>query len=294
MQGGVAVPLAGDRAAAGKIIEEIEGIPMSVLLEGGGDFMRRNRGKAWASEKNALGTIGKQVRRASESGDPVYGIHTSMSPVSVDFNTMVTESILNRLDVSSLRKKDIEEFDRAVRSVKGQQGKFKAPNFPGLADPELREKLMTGPGGQRDAFVKTMSKAGFAKKGFPDVVPSRLAVTETELLDVPRGASGYAIAQMDPEARIVQEVGHKSYPYELLGDYVGGFETLLPVEIMYPSHFEAKRLLGSTPAGAHKSLELTAPIQYLDQQWLDNAMRYLEMQKKLTGRKKGGLAQAKR
>jgi len=107
MQGGVAIPLAGDRAAAGKIIEEIEGIPMNVLLEGGGDFMRRNPGKGWASEKNALGTIGKQIRRAAESGDPVYGIHTSMSPVSVDFNTMVTESILNRLDVGNLRKKDI-------------------------------------------------------------------------------------------------------------------------------------------------------------------------------------------
>lgn len=294
MQGGVAVPLAGDRSAAGKVIEEIEGIPMNVILEGGGDFMRRNKGKAWASDKGVLTTIGKQVKRASESGAPVFGVHTSMSPVSVDFNTMVTESILNRLDVSELRKKDIEEFDRAVRSVKGQQGKLKAPNFPGLADPELREKLMTGSGGQRDAFIKTMAKSSFAKKGFPEVAPSRLAVTETELLDVPRGASGYAIAQMDPEARIVQEVGHKSYPYELLGDYVGGFETLLPVEIMYPSHFEAKRLLGSDPTGAHKSLELSPPIQYLDQQWLDNAMRYLEMQKKLTGRKKGGLAHAKR
>lgn len=293
MQGGVAIPLAGDRSAAGKIVEEIEGIPMSVVLEGGGDFMRRNPGKAWASDKGVLSTIAKRIEMARESGAPIYGVHTSMSPLSVDFNTMATETLLNRLDIRSLRKKDIKEFDEAVRSVKGQQGKLKAPNFPGLADPDLREKLMKGSGGQRDAFVKTMAKDKFAKLGFPEVAPSRLAITETELLNVPRGASGYTIAKMDPEARIVQETGHKSYPYDLLGDYVGGFESLLPVEVMYPSHFEAKRLLGSTPTGAHKSLELSPPIQYLDQNWLDNAMKYLEMQKKLTGRKKGGLAQAK-
>ena len=50
--------------------------------------------------------------------------------------------------------------------------------------------------------------------------------------------------------------------------------------------------MGKTSEGAHKSLELFAPLQDLDQSWLDSAMKYREMQKKLTGRKKGGLAHA--
>ena len=92
----------------------------------------------------------------------------------------------------------------------------------------------------------------------------------------------------------MEQSGHTTYPLDIAGEYAGGFETQLPVDVMYPTHFEAKRLLGSKPEGAHKSLELFAPLQYLDQQWLDNAMKYLEMQKKLTGRKKGGLAQARK
>ncbi len=294
LQGGVAIPLAGDRAAAGKIIKEIEGVPMDVRLEGGPDFMRQHPGAAWASGKGVLSMLSDRIKKARESGDPIYGVYTAMSPQAVDFNTMMTESILNQLDISGLRKKDIKEFNQAVKAVKGQGGKPKAPNFPGLEDPELREKLITGPGGQRDAFIKAMAKAEFQKKGFPDVAAARMAVTEPELLDIERGSTGFTVAQLDPEAKILEQSGHTTYPFDLAGQYVGGFEKQLPVDVMYPSHFEAKRLLGSTPAGAHKSLELFAPMQYLDQQWLDNAMRYLEMQKKLTGRKKGGLAQAKR
>jgi hypothetical protein len=290
LQGGVAIPLAGDRAAAGRIIKEIEGTPMDVTLEGGPDFMRLHPGAAWASGKGVLSMLAERIRMARESGQPIYGVYTAMSPQAVDFNTMMTESLLNQLDISDLRKADVKAFDQAVKAVKGQGGKPKAPNFPGLDDPELREKLMQGPGGQRDAFVKAMAKAEFQKKGFPDVAAARLAVTEPELLDIPRGSSGYTIAKLDPEARIFEQSGHSTYPLDIGGEYVGGLERQLPVEVMYPSHFEAKRLLGSTPTGAHKSLELFAPLQYLDQNWLDNAMRYREMQKKLTGRKKGGLA----
>lgn len=293
LQGGVAIPLAGDRAAAGRIIQEIEGTPMNVTLEGGPDFMRLHPGAAWASGQGVLSMLAKRIKMARESGNPIYGVYTAMSPQAVDFNTMVTESLLNQMDVKDFKKKDIEEFNRAVKAVKGQGGKPKAPNFPGLEDPELREKLMSGPGGQRDAFVKAMAKANFQKKGFPDVAAARLAVTEPELLNIERGSAGYTVAKLDPEGRIFEQSGHTTYPLDLGGEYVGGFESQLPVDVMYPTHFEAKRLMGSKPEGAHKSLELFAPLQYMDQQWLDNAMRYQELQKKLTGRKKGGLARVK-
>jgi hypothetical protein len=292
IQGGIAIPFAGDRAAAGRIIQEIEGVPMNVILEGGPDFMRLHPGSAWASGQGVLSMLAKRIKMARESGQPIYGVYTAMSPLSVDFNTMMTESLLNQMDISAFSKKDIEAFNAAVKSIKGQGGKPKAPNFPGLEDPELRDKLITGPGGQRDAFVKAMAKAGFQKRGFPDVAATRLAVTDPELLDVERGASGYTIARLDPEATIFEKSGHSTYPLDLAGDYFGSFENQLPVEQMYPTHFEAKRLMGKTPEGAHKSLELFAPLQDLDQSWLDSAMKYREMQKKLTGRKKGGLAHA--
>lgn len=290
MQGGVAIPLVGDRAAAGRLIQEIEGTPMNVKLEGGPDFMRLHPGMAWASGQGVLTMLADRIRKARESGNPVYGVYTAMGPQAVDFNTMVTESLLNQLDVSGLRKADIKAFNEAVRQVKGQGNKPKAPNFVGIDHPDFERELMEGPGGQRDAFVKTMAKAKFQKAGFPDVAAARTAVTDPELMDIERGSSGFTVARLDPEAGIEEMSGHKTYPFDLRGEYVGGFEQQLPVDVMYPTHFGAKRLMGKEDKDIHKSLELFAPLQYLEQEWLDNAMRYLELQRKIKeGRAEGGL-----
>ena len=288
--GGISVPLFGDRSATGKVLKELEGVPMEVLLEGGGEFMLRHPNHMWASHPDRLEALAKQVRRGAESGRPVYGVHSAMMPQSVDFSTMPTETVLNALDIKSLRKEDIDAFDQAVRSIKGQGNKPKAPNFPGLRDPELREKLMSGPGGQRDAFLKAMDKKRFQDAGFPNVAEARYAVTEPLLLDVNRGDSGFTIGEFDPQGVIETLSGHKSYPADIRGQYKGSFGTLLPVEIMYPTHYNARRLLGARPDQAIKSIESVLPLQYHDQEWLDQAMQYLELQKKLTGRKKGGLA----
>lgn len=293
MQGGVAFPLVGDRSAAGRILEELEGTPVNVRLEGGPEFMRANPGMAWASGKGVLKSLSDRVRQGAESGGDVYGVYTAMGPQSVDFNTMVTEALLKQLDINALRKKDIQAFDRAVRSIKGQGGKFKAPDFPGIENPEIHSLLMEGPGGQRDAFVKAMGKAQFQKSGFPDVIAARVGVTDPALLDIPRGSSGFTVAKMEPAGRVLEESGHTTYPFDLAGEYVGGFERQIPHDIMFHDPIEAKRILGSTATGAHKSLELNAPLQYLDQEWLDRVMKYLENQKGLEQLKaKGGKVEA--
>jgi hypothetical protein len=116
-------------------------------------------------------------------------------------------------------------------------------------------------------------------------------VTDPALLNIPRGSTGFTIAKMDPEGRVLEESGHATYPFDLAGEYVGGFERQIPHDIMFYDPIQAKRILGSTPAGAHKSLELNAPLQYLDQEWLDRVMQYLESQKKMgEGYAKGGMA----
>ena len=294
LYGGASVPMFGDRSDVGKIVKEIEGVPMDVVLEGGGEFMRKHPKHIWASHPDRLEALAKKVRMAGESGRPVYGVHSAMGPQSVDFSTMVTEAIMAGLDLGSLRKEEISAFNQAVKSVKGQGGKPKAPNFPGLEDPELFQKLMSGPGGQRDAFLKAMDKRQFQEAGFPSVAQARYAVTAPRLLDVERGASGYAVGEFDPAGVIEVLSGHKSYPADIRGQYKGALPTLLPVEIMYPTHYGARRMLGATHDAAIKSIESQLPIQYHDQEWLDNAMKYLEMQKKLTGQKKGGLASLKK
>lgn len=283
LQGGTAVQLLGDRAAAGQILEELEGVPMNIELQGGPGFMREHGG--WASHKVPLSKLEKKIRAVQESGDPVYGVYTAMGPQGVDFNTFVSESLVKSLDLSELRKKDIDKFNQEVRKD--------IPGFVGIESPGLLESLIIGPGAQRTKFVQTMAKEDFQKAGFPNVGFARYAVTEPELLDVPIGQSGYSISQFGPEMKMEQKSGHRTYPYDLTGTYIGGLAQPLPADVMFPSFFEARRLLSKPESGGYRAMQMSAPVQQLDQEWLDNAMQYLEMQKKLTGKKKGGLASIK-
>jgi hypothetical protein len=283
LQGGTAVQLLGDRAAAGQILEELEGVPMNIELQGGPGFMREHGG--WASHKVPLSKLEKKIRTVQESGDPVYGVYTAMGPQGVDFNTFVSESLVKSLDLSELRKKDIDKFNQEVRKD--------IPGFVGIESPGLLESLIIGPGAQRTKFVQTMAKEDFQKAGFPNVGFARYAVTEPELLDVPIGQSGYSISQFGPEMKMEQKSGHRTYPYDLTGTYIGGLAQPLPADVMFPSFFEARRLLSKPESGGYRAMQMSAPVQQLDQEWLDNAMQYLEMQKKLTGKKKGGLASIK-
>jgi hypothetical protein len=283
LQGGTAVQLLGDRAAAGQILEELEGVPMNIELQGGPGFMREHGG--WASHKVPLSKLEKKIRTVQESGDPVYGVYTAMGPQGVDFNTFVSESLVKSLDLSELRKKDIDKFNQEVRKD--------IPGFVGIESPGLLESLIIGPGAQRTKFVQTMAKEDFQKAGFPNVGFARYAVTEPELLDVPIGQAGYSISEFGPEMKMEQKSGHRTYPYDLTGTYIGGLAQPLPADVMFPSFFEARRLLSKPESGGYRAMQMSAPVQQLDQEWLDNAMQYLEMQKKLTGKKKGGLASIK-
>jgi hypothetical protein len=284
LQGGIGVQLLGDRAAAGQILEELEGVPMGIELQGGPGFIQEHGG--WASHKVPLGKLEKKIRREQESGDPVFGIYSAMGPQGVDFNTFVSEAILKSLDLGALRKKDIEKFNNEMRKD--------IPKFVGIESPELYISLMTGPGAQRTKFVETVAKDDYQKVGFPNAAFARYGITEQELLDVPIGESGRTIARFGPDMVMEQKSGHKTYPYDLTGEYFGGLETPLPMEIMFPTFFEARRLLSKPESGDYRAMQMSTPVQYFDQHWLDNAMKYLEMQKKLTGRKKGGLAHARK
>jgi hypothetical protein len=72
-----------------------------------------------------------------------------------------------------------------------------------------------------------------AKHGFPSVAEARVAVTDPRLLNAPTGASGLSIARMDPKGGLGPS-GHGTYDTGIRGNYVGGFPTSIPKEIIYP------------------------------------------------------------
>lgn len=269
------IPFVGDRAAAGRVLRSVDDVELDrpVLLQGGPDFMRMQRfespeeSAAWASGKSVIGGLSRQVRRAGEEGD-VYGVYTAMSPTGVDYNTMLTDTILGQLPSAKITKKLKKEFDREVKKIE--------PDFVGIDSPELEQQLLNNPP-LRKVFVNRMELEQFRKGGFPDVAAARKAITEPELLDVPVGSAGYTISRLDPLGRVVENprIPHKTYDTQLMGQYVGGLEQQIPRDVLFSDFFAQRRARGMPTSGDEYAFQRADVVQEATPQWLENVMNYL-------------------
>ena len=295
LQGGVAIPLVGDRAAAGRILEEVEGkrLRNPVKLQGGPGFMQTHtfegqpeKSAAWASGKGVVTALGNQARRAAELAgtDKVIAPYVAMSPEGLDYNTMLSRAILGQLDIGSLSKRAVQSFNREVRKVE--------PRFVGIESPQLEAQLFGGAkeaGNVRKAFVNRMGLEEFRQRGFPDVAATRKAITEPELLHRDVGATGYNIARLDPEGRIVDDplIPHETYPVQLRGEYMGSLEDEVPYREFFQGFSDKRRAFGNPEGSDWRAFSMSAPIQQLDQEWLDRVMKSMGKDKPREW-KKGG------
>jgi hypothetical protein len=273
--GGRIIPLVGDRAAAGRILRSVDDVELDrpVLLQGGPDFMRTHRfespeeSAAWASGKGVISNLSRQARKAGEEGD-VFGVYTAMSQTGVDYNTMLTDTILGQLPRAKITKKLKKEFDKEIK-------KFE-PDFVGIDSPNLEFQLLTN-APLRKVFVNRMELEKFREGGFPNVASARKAITEPELLDVPVGASGYAVSKLDPMGRVIESprIPHKTYDTQLMGQYVGGLEQQIPRNVMFPDFFAQRRARGMPLSGDEYAFQRADVVQEATPQWLDSVMNYL-------------------
>ena len=273
--GGRIIPLVGDRAAAGRVLRSVDDVELDrpVLLQGGPDFMRTHRfespeeSAAWASGKGVISNLSRQARKAGEEGD-VFGVYTAMSPTGVDYNTMLTDTILGQLPKTKITKKLKREFDKEIK-------KFE-PDFVGIDSPNLEFQLLTN-APLRKVFVNKMELEKFRDGGFPNVAAARKAITEPELLDVPVGASGYAVSKLDPMGRVIENprIPHKTYDTQLMGQYIGGLEQQIPRNVMFPDFFAQRRARGMPLSGDEYAFQRADVVQEATPQWLDSVMNYL-------------------
>lgn len=305
MQGGVAIPLIGDRAAAAKILQEVEGRKLRepVKLQGGPGFMQTHTfedapesSAAWASGPGVITRLGGLARKASELAgtEKVYAPYVAMSPTGVDFNTMVADALLGQYDPSALTKKAKKEFLKDIRNYAPdtQKPHIKPGSVLTEADlndvDALRAKMLTPDAGPlRKAFIERMGIREFQEKGFPDVAATRKAITEPELLHEEIGSTGFNIARIDPEGRIVEEprIPHATYPVQLRGEYFGSLEEPIPYGEFFSGFTESQRLKGKPEKHDWYTFGRSMPIQQLDQEWLDRIMKAKEKPREW---KKGG------
>jgi hypothetical protein len=292
LYGKVGIPLLGDRAEAGKILKSVEGQEVDVPLEGGRYFMRSHtypkqpeKSAAWSSDKAPTSKLSKAIQRGAETGKDVMGINILGSHTNVDFNTMLSSTFAQRFDPSAVKKSTIKEFNKEV------QDKF--PDFLGIDHPELLDQLNTpGKGNLRKYFIDRAAQAKYQNSGFPDMASSIKAVTDPELLHLPTGSSGLAIARMDPEGRIITDPLHEhgTYKFPLAGEYAGELETPLDFRDIFQSSTDARRLFSLPVQSDLRSLSFQSPaVQEFNQEWLDRVMPiYQKKMKEITGKAKGG------
>ena len=278
MKGGSIVSLAGDRSATGQNLLGIGDVQFEnpVYLGGGYDFMRANSpsGSIWASEKGAAQGLLNQINEAAKYGGDVYGAYTSMGPLSMNYNTMMSDALLEQMKAGKISKKSIAAFDRQVKAVR--------PEWKGVMNPESRDQLESN-GALRIAFVDRMQLDEFQNAGFPNIAQTRFAITDPLLLNEPMYSGGLAVGKMKPNTELITNPvsPHKTYNTQLAGEYLGGLEQSVPKEIMFPDWYKMRREIGAPESGDVRSFQLANPIQQTNQEWLDNIMQYLANQKSL-------------
>ena len=302
MVGGASVPLVGDSAAAGKRLIAVDGSPLSgeVNLDGGSAFMRDNA-DAWSSGQGVVTSLDNQIERAFQGADKVYGPHVSMSGTGGDFNAMTTNTLLNMFDPADISAGDAAIFNNRLRTTKKvnqKTGEITYPyaDFVGIHHPDLRQQLLSkaeGTGNLRSGFVEEMNKGRSRELGFPEPASARFATSDRALLDKPIGSTGYDIAEFAPTSRIITnpKVPHGTYPVNLAGDYAGSFQDTVPADVYFKDFYEGRRLLSRPTSSDTRAFTMSAPIQYHDQAWLDNIMKYIndrDAKIKLGGYTEGG------
>ena len=270
MQGGAVMPLSGDRSIAGQMLRGIGDTEFidPVYLEGGYDFMRSNPDAVWAMGKGDGTKLQKRIDEAAKQYGDVYGSFSAMGHGSMNFNTMMSDALLEQVKAGKITKKAMGSFDKAMQAVR--------PEWKGLMNPDSR-KMLESNGALRHAFVNRMQMDEFQKAGFPNIDYTRFALTDPKLMDEPMYSSGLAIGKMSPNAGVITDprVPHKTYPSQLAGQYVGGFEQSVPMEIMFPDYFKQRRATGRPVSGDVYSFYRGAPVQPTNQEWLDGLMNYI-------------------
>jgi hypothetical protein len=283
LQGNQLLPATGDRSAAGQILWSVDGVPFKdgVPLGGGADFMRTHgsaldpdESTIWAAAKGATKQLHDKAASAADKGIDSAMMYMPMGHTSSDFATMMSDTLIEQMKYGKITKKLKREFDADVRT--------KRPEWKGIDHPESRSQLHSN-GALRIALIDKMGLGKYQGGGFPDLPTARTAIMEPGLLDAPLHAGGYSIGRMDPTRAptLDHPKPHASYPSQVHGSYLGGFEVPVPRDVLF-SDFNAKRRALPDDKGSRfdvRSFQLSHPTQMADQQWVDNVSRYIDQAK---------------
>jgi len=223
-----------DRTAAGGLLTDIRGLPLSepVNLRGGQDFMfDYNPGQVWASGKAQASDIfsAAQMAKANTGRDPIF-LPWRMAPTGGDFATMTGETMLS-FARDSMNKKTKRSLDSKLKRI--------IPDWPGIDSPDAIDVFRGAPDKARKA-AKNVMDVEFRDRGGLSIGEARLAVADPAQLDAQQGGVqnvGRILTDLEMDFST-----HPSYPYAVPGEGVGVLKEDINVFELLPDIVEARSI----------------------------------------------------
>ncbi len=289
LQGSVLVGVPGDRSLTGHTLYSVNGVPLVKPTElfGGPRYGQRKadlgENAFWASQQGAASAFQNKVAKAAqETGMPVHGIYTAMAPDSSNYALHHTEALLNQLGSLNPRKKDVQAFDKIIRS--------EHPAFFGLNDPDVMEQLRMNPE-MRKLIAERLNKRSVSEVlGLPSGEATTHAITEPRLRDVATGTTGFSVGKLDPHAKLSIDVAgdHPTYNTKIPGEFRGEMIAQLPWQDYFPDVAKQIALNPKQAPHAFGTFKMGQFYQPVNQELVDRIAPIEEMIRKGANKAKGG------
>ena len=295
LQGKTIVPIVGDRTSRDVIVTGIDDLEFEnpVRTFGGIQFMD-DADQGWASMQSILSKINDKLETVEQMGGKPVGMTTTMSERGGDFSLDTANLIIESLRVKPNTKKNLNEMTKLLKNFTfTEKGKTFQPfkDMPNINNiDEFGNYFRNLPGTSRVKLVERFDKDELQKLGAPNVGKIRIAVSNPGLLDVDQLGMGARFTDLQSG---MSKSTHPSYDTKVMkapDAEVFTFGTTIPKTIMLRDPMakvraEGKGLGGfaSMPADLRK-MQLSLPVQPVDQQLIDEASKYLEIKRTLGDR----------
>jgi hypothetical protein len=292
LQGKTIVPIVGDRTSRDVIITGIDDLEFEnpVRTFGGIQFMD-DPGQGWASMQSVLSKINDKLETVEQMGGKPVGMTTTMSERGGDFSLDTANLIIESLRAKPNTKKNLNEMTKRIKNFtytvkKNTYQPFKdVPNLNNID--EFANYFRNLPGTSRVKLVERFDTDDLQKLGAPNLGKIRIAVSNPGLLDADQLGMGARFTDLQSG---MSKSTHPSYDTKVMkapDAEVFTFGTTIPKTIMLREPMakvraEGKGLGGfaSMPADLRK-LQMNLPVQPVDQQLIDEASKFLEIQRTL-------------
>jgi hypothetical protein len=309
--GDVIMMLPGDKSIVGDI-RSVAGIPLekTVRAEGGKgfpiNFALENPNippELWTS----TGQVAKNYQNLGRKVAQEYGAenvlpHYANMPQGMGYSQHYADTLLRGLRPAGA---DLGKATDMMRT-----GTFKGktfPDFPGFENMDEVYDLMMHNPEMRQLFTNRLQVQDVAKGlGLPPTYGTDAlhAVTAPSLRGLETGAGGHMVGRLDLQRQMTPST-HRGYipdrdpGLNIPGEAIGKTPYATPYEMLYPdllNDIRTNPITYSSSSGKQMivpefgRLKMDSPRQVIDQQFVDEMGMYKEAMKKLTGKKKGGLA----